>query len=248
MLDPWKDPQFRELDDRLRVSYLWLATSPWPLPGVFSLPKKLPTEYIGEPELDSLVLIRMVYMDHRVVYVPGCIPRLPETGVKVNSLRKRLEKIPDVKPRQMWLEELRKLYDAKRGKFTDADHRLGQVIFGEDPISSDFDKCLGDSEIQWESRKLVIHFKERHEALGLGVYVYNLSQEMRLAKELLKDLNYDDLVGRIEAFLSDRWFIAKKLTNFQTFRRNVNRFTSTKSMTGETQELSGYKQFVDRFF
>lgn len=243
MKNPWADPGFAELDDRLRVAYLYLRTNPWPLPGVFVLPKKLPARFISNDELSRLILTGMVESDQGVVYVPGCVPGMPSSKVKVNSLLSRLEKIPESKPKQGWVNELRGIYEESRPKADDVHCHLGQKLFGEDVLSSKQANMLGADEIKKAAIALVAYFKEQHELVHNKPYIVSVHKDSRLMEELLRQIGEDEIQGRIRTFLNHRWYVENEILRISVFHRNINQFKPSNSTD---QDLSEYKRFIDR--
>lgn len=240
--NPWKDRQFTELGPRLQISYLYLRTSPWPLPGVFCLPKKLPIEFISTTEVNQLVDLSVIVRESDVVYVPGCIPGLPDMKVKVNSLCSRLEHIPACEPRRLWIEELRGFYEERRGHFKDPHYHLGQRLFGENPIAAHFKTAEGASEARHSAMSIAGYFKHRFESIHGAPYVISMSNDIKAIVEILQHIDENEIKGRIDAFLVNDWYVSKHLVRLNVFCRNINQFTAAKQ---EVRDLSGYRKFID---
>ena len=236
MKTPWKDKRFALLDPCLKIAYLYLRTNPWPLPGVFCLPKKLPIEFISTNEINQLVDLQIVFREADMVYVPGCIPGLPDTRRKVASLCARYEALAACEPRRLWTEELRGFYEERRGHSTEATRYLGRMLFGEKERVPDL--AARDAAV-----RIAEYFKLKFEALHSKTYVLSIASDIKAIIEVLKSIDEDEIIGRIDSFLVSDWYVSKNLLRLNVFCRNVNQFGVAKQWGND---LSGYRRFIDR--
>lgn len=191
-----------------------------------------------------IYLYSMVHRNNDVIYVPGCIPGLPANRVKARSMVTRLRKVPECEARNMWVEELREFYNSS--KDCSVRDYIGHEVYGVNPIDSDFEKVLNESEFSFQARCLVRYFKEKAESATGKTYVPSMGHDLKKMKDLLKELDEDDIKYRIDQFVHDKWYAEKNLISVGSFSRAINRM-NPKPKESSNSDMSGYRRFVERF-
>jgi hypothetical protein len=113
----------------------------------------------------------------------------------------------------------------------------------EDPLRAKDQEAENKIERGRAARRILLRFDELYRQKTGSRYIRaNWASEMKLAKDLLKVLTEDQILGRLQRFFEDDWVVTHKAYAFRTFVKMVNRLADMDGI----DDRSEYWELVNK--